>query len=144
MSLGTLLLGTVVGAIAAIAGLVSWAFWSHKVLRWFCPALLIIALVSNFWLADTLMYRALLLSQGAFYGLAILGSLSFSTSLPGKIAKAAWMFVNMNLGLGFGFFRWLFKTQKGTWKRTERSDSEAGLKSSDTDAVHVKRLSKAH
>lgn len=102
-------------------GLISWAFWSHKVLRWFCPAFMVIALASNLWLADTLPYQALLIPQGLFYGLAILGGFSLPKNQLGKVTKTAWMFVNMNLALALGFFRWLFKTQKGTWKRTKRS-----------------------
>jgi hypothetical protein len=31
------------------------------------------------------------------------------------------MFVQMNLALGIGLFRWLFTRQTGTWERTERS-----------------------
>ena len=114
-------------------GLVSWSFWSHKVLRWFCPAFMVIALISNFWLANTLPFKALLLSQGLFYGIAVIGSLPLPENRATQIAKAAWMFVNMNLGLGLGFFRWLFKTQKGTWKRTERSETETKQEATKTN-----------
>lgn len=95
-------------------GLVSWAFWSHKVLRWICPILMIVALVTNFVLANQPIYRELLISQSVFYGLALLGRL---WKIPGKLGsptRLAWMFVMMNVALGFGFHRWLFKTQKGT------------------------------
>ncbi len=103
--------------------LVSWAFWSHKVLRWFCPALMVIAFVSNLSLAQTPLYQKMLIMQGLFYLIAVLGSFSILPGKIGKIAQTAWMFVNMNLALALGFNRWLFNTQKGTWKRTERSES---------------------
>lgn len=102
--------------------LVSWAFWSHKVLRWFCPAFMVVALASNFLLAQKPLYQTLLALQGIFYALAVLGSFSILPGKFGKIAQAGWMFVNMNVALALGFVRWLFKTQKGTWKRTERSE----------------------
>ncbi len=105
--------------------LVSWAFWSHKVLRWFCPAFMVIAIVSNYLLAATPLYQLLLALQGIFYAIAALGSVSLLPGKIGKIAQAAWMFVNMNFGLALGFNRWLFKTQKGTWKRTERSEANS-------------------
>jgi len=105
--------------------LVSWAFWSHKVLRWFCPAFMVIALVSNFLLAQTPLYQALLAMQGIFYTVAVWGSFSILPGKLGKIAQAVWMFVNMNLALALGFNRWLFNTQKGTWKRTERSENDS-------------------
>lgn len=117
-------LGWLSGLLWPAYGLVSWAFWSHKVLRWICPALMVVALVANFILADQPIYRGLLVAQSAFYGLALLGSL---WKIPGKFGsptRLAWMFVMMNVALGFGFHRWLFKTQKGTWKRTERSLTE--------------------
>ncbi len=105
--------------------LVSWAFWSHKVLRWFCPVFMVIAIVSNYLLAATPLYQLLLALQGMFYAIAALGSVSLLPGKIGKIAQAAWMFVNMNIGLALGFNRWLFKTQKGTWKRTERSEANS-------------------
>ncbi len=105
--------------------LVSWAFWSHKVLRWFCPAFMLIAIISNFLLAQTPFYQTLLALQGIFYTVAVLGSFSLLPGKPGKIAQTAWMFVNMNIALALGFNRWLFNTQKGTWKRTERSETES-------------------
>ncbi len=105
--------------------LVSWAFWSHKVFRWFCPAFMVIALVSNFLLAQTPLYQTLLALQGIFYTTAVLGNFSLLPGKLGKFAQAVWMFVNMNIALALGFNRWLFNTQKGTWKRTERSETES-------------------
>ncbi|WP_237227738.1 glycosyltransferase family 2 protein [Rubinisphaera sp. JC750] len=102
-------------------GVVSWAFWSHKVLRWVCPLLMVLALISSAILADQPVFRGLLVAQGVFYALAIVGHV---LPLPGKLAsigRLAWMFVMMNVALGVGFFRWVFRTQKATWKRTERS-----------------------
>lgn len=107
-------------------GLVSWAFWSHKVLRWTCPLWMLLALVSSLLLAEQPVYRWLLVSQGMGYGMAIAGSLG----VPGKVGafgRIAWMFVMMNVALACGFYRWLFRTQKGTWKRTERSQSEQAV-----------------
>ena len=105
-------------------GVISWTFWSHKVLRWTCPWLMLLAWVSCLVLADQPLYRALLWTQAGFYGLALLGGSVRQRQrwlAPGRIA---WMFVMMNAALGCGLYRWLFRTQKGTWKRTERSATE--------------------
>jgi cellulose synthase/poly-beta-1,6-N-acetylglucosamine synthase-like glycosyltransferase len=49
--------------------------WSHKVLRWMVPVLLLIALVSNVFLLDSQLFRITMALQVAFYGLAILNLL---------------------------------------------------------------------
>ncbi len=105
-------------------GRVCWAFWSHKVLRWICPVLMVLALVSSYLLAEIPLYRGVLLSQTCFYALALLGSLAKMPGKWGAPGRLAWMFVMMNVALGCGLYRWLFKTQKGTWQRTERSVAE--------------------
>jgi len=102
-------------------GTVSWAFWSHKVLRWLCPLLMVVAFATSAVLADQPVYRGLMIAQGLFYAAAIVGhSLPLSGKL-GSVGRLAWMFVMMNVALGIGFFRWVFRTQKATWKRTERT-----------------------
>lgn len=47
-------------------GWISFVFFSHKILRWFCPAFLLLALMSNIWLSDQSTYQWLLLAQTVF------------------------------------------------------------------------------
>ena len=105
-------------------GRISWAFWSHKVLRWICPFLMLTALVTNCFLLSSPLYQWLLAGQCLIYLAAILGAMSWLPGRAGKLAQVVWMFVNMNLALANGFRKWLFQTQNGTWKRTERAESE--------------------
>ncbi|HBN78207.1 MAG TPA: glycosyltransferase family 2 protein [Planctomycetaceae bacterium] len=109
-------------------GLVSWAFWSHKVLRWICPAAMLVALVSNWFLAVTPPYQALLLLQSGFYLAALCGAMSILPGPLGKLSRVLWMFVNMNAALASGFWKWLSQSQSATWKRTDRSETEAESK----------------
>ncbi len=105
-------------------GKVSWAFWSHKVLRWIGPLLMVIAFGANLVLADQPLYLNLLIAQGLFYAIALCGALLPFPGAVGKLVRVFWMFVNMNAALAVGFFRWLSHAQSGTWSRTNRSASE--------------------
>lgn len=107
-----------------LRGRVAFAFWSHKVMRWFCPLLMLAAFVSNAFLLSTLAYQWLFIGQCLFY----LGAVA-SRSLPGngfgmRLARLAAMFLSMNLALAVGFWRWLSNRQSGAWKRTARTGEQ--------------------
>ncbi|MFN4258903.1 MAG: glycosyltransferase family 2 protein [Gemmataceae bacterium] len=104
-------------------GWLAFSFFSHKVLRWFSPFLLIILLLSNALLLTKPWYQFTMLGQLGFY---LLSSLVYQ--LPSGIRlfkplRMTTMFTGMNLALMVGFWRWLKGNQKGTWKRTERSEA---------------------
>jgi cellulose synthase/poly-beta-1,6-N-acetylglucosamine synthase-like glycosyltransferase len=111
--------------LAPQAGRVAWAFWSHKVLRWFCPLFLLLALISNLALAGQPVYLGLLLAQLAFYIGALVGRSVTGGSLPAKALRLSSMFAGMNAALAVGFWKWLFQRQSGTWSRTVRSQELA-------------------
>ena len=101
-------------------GWVSFAFFSHKVLRWFCPFFLIVCLAANVALVGHPAYRAILIVHLAFYAIALL--LAF---VPARVKvlrplRLTTMFVSMNAALLVGFFRWAGGRQRGTWRRTAR------------------------
>ncbi|MFG0335646.1 MAG: glycosyltransferase family 2 protein [Maioricimonas sp. JB049] len=106
-------------------GSVAFAFWSHKVLRWFCPLLLVIALACNALLLDQPLYQATLVLQLMFYAGALLGRFVAGRSLLARLSRLPAMFVSMNAALLVGLFRWLRGRQKAAWKRTDRSDELA-------------------
>jgi cellulose synthase/poly-beta-1,6-N-acetylglucosamine synthase-like glycosyltransferase len=99
-------------------GFYSIAFWSHKVLRWFAPFLMITALVSNAAMLSHPLFAVLLTLQLAFYGLAFLGA--FVRRRKIILFSAPCYFVTINLALLFGFFRFITGTQQAAWKRTAR------------------------
>ena len=55
-------------------GLFSLQFIARKLLRWLGPLLMILALGSNIALAGRPFYRVILVMQGSFYALALLGA----------------------------------------------------------------------
>lgn len=99
-------------------GVYTFAFWSHKVLRWFVPFLMIAALVSNVLLLPQPVFAVLLALQLAFYALAAVGG--FVRGRKWVALSAPHYFVIINLALLFGFFRFITRTQRAAWKRTAR------------------------
>jgi len=99
-------------------GLYTFAFWSHKVLRWLVPFFMIAALVSNFALLSNPIFVSLLLLQLAFYAFACLGALLRRMKIT--LFNAPYYFVTINLALLLGFFRFITGTQQAAWKRTAR------------------------
>ncbi|MGD1018504.1 MAG: glycosyltransferase family 2 protein [Verrucomicrobiia bacterium] len=99
-------------------GFYSIAFWSHKVLRWFAPFLMIAALVSNAALLPRPLFAVLLALQLAFYSLAFFGA--FIRRRKIVLFSAPYYFVTINLALLLGFFRFVTGTQQAAWKRTAR------------------------
>ncbi|WP_339728410.1 glycosyltransferase family 2 protein [uncultured Gimesia sp.] len=104
-------------------GYVAFAFWSHKLLRWLCPAFMLMALVANLCLIQSPIYQMTLLAQGLFYLSAFVGMKFVNGNRYLKLCRVPGMFVQMNLALGIGFCRWLSIRQTGIWDRTERSQT---------------------
>jgi biofilm PGA synthesis N-glycosyltransferase PgaC len=98
-------------------GPVSFAFWSHKVLRWSVPFFLIGLLVSNVATAPQgIFFAGFLGAQVLMYVLFGLGFL-YRESVFFRLPH---YFISMNMALFHGFVRYLIGAQKGTWNRTER------------------------
>jgi len=96
------------------------AFWSHKVLRWFAPILLLIVFASNSYLYYIPFYKGMFLLQVVFYVFACFGQVLSWSGFHNKIFSLPYYFVSMNLALLLGLFRYLSRSQKSAWKRTER------------------------
>jgi cellulose synthase/poly-beta-1,6-N-acetylglucosamine synthase-like glycosyltransferase len=102
-------------------GWIAFTFFSHKVLRWLCPFLLLALLASNAFLCDYPLYRYALFGQLAFYLISVLaGLMPAGRPKALKPLRITTMFTGMNAALLVGFWRWLCGSQKGAWKRTAR------------------------
>jgi cellulose synthase/poly-beta-1,6-N-acetylglucosamine synthase-like glycosyltransferase len=104
--------------LAPWKGWISFAFWSHKVVRWAAPFLLIALFVSNILLLDVPIFRAFFIAQLAFYASAALGALmSRQNHIFAKIFRAPYYFVGSNLALLIGFWRCVTGRQKAAWSQ---------------------------
>lgn len=102
-------------------GFTAFALWSHKVLRWLVPHALVIALVTNLFLARAgTFYAVALLGQCTVYALAALSLLGMTPRHVRAVADAAAHFVEMNAALLVGFVKYSRGAQGQTWVRTER------------------------
>jgi cellulose synthase/poly-beta-1,6-N-acetylglucosamine synthase-like glycosyltransferase len=110
------------GLLAPEHGFTAFALWSHKVLRWFVPHAMVVAMAANFALAfGSRLYAALLLCQCAAYALAGLGLLGATPRRFRALSDAAAHFVEMNAALLVGFVKFSRGAQGQTWTRTERT-----------------------
>jgi cellulose synthase/poly-beta-1,6-N-acetylglucosamine synthase-like glycosyltransferase len=114
-------LGWLLPLLNPLRGRVACAFWSHKVMRWFCPLLMLTVFVSNAFLLTTLTYQLLFIGQCLFYLGAVAGRYVPGRGIGSRMVRLTSMFLSMNLALAVGFWRWLGNRQSGAWKRTART-----------------------
>jgi cellulose synthase/poly-beta-1,6-N-acetylglucosamine synthase-like glycosyltransferase len=102
-------------------GWIGFSFLSHKILRWLCPFLLILAFAANLVCLDSSsLYVGLLVAQVVFYIASALGAFLPGRGLVSRLVRLPAMFTSMNLALLVGFWNWIFGHQRGVWQRTTR------------------------
>jgi cellulose synthase/poly-beta-1,6-N-acetylglucosamine synthase-like glycosyltransferase len=101
-------------------GFKAFAYFSHKVIRWFAPFLLIAAFIANIILAGNEPYRLILVLQSMFYLAALVGRILSQFGVRFKLFGLPYYFISMNIALFLGFIRFCSNSQSVTWKRTER------------------------
>lgn len=118
------ILARCLGLLNPAHGLAAWVFFSHKVLRWVAPLLMIGALLALLVLVMLGAPGALLVLAGGA-GIVALTAAGFSSvRLPGplgRLASVSAYFATMNAALLLGCVRWLRGGQKTTWNRTRRA-----------------------
>jgi glycosyltransferase involved in cell wall biosynthesis len=104
-------------------GWISFSFWSHKVLRWSAPLLLLLLLLSNALLLSDPFYQVIFALQTAFYALAVVGYfISRQQHLFAKLCRIPYYFLGSNLALAIGFYKCATGRQKATWsQKTHRA-----------------------
>ncbi len=93
------------------------AFFSHKLLRWVVPILLIGMFVSNALLWDKPLYRIAFTGQLVFYLWAGIGFLFHHRLQRVRFALVGYFLLAMNLAFLVGFIRVLFGRTQATWER---------------------------
>jgi cellulose synthase/poly-beta-1,6-N-acetylglucosamine synthase-like glycosyltransferase len=111
-------IGMTAAMLNPLRGLPALGYWSHKIVRWFVPFLMLGALVSNLTLAAHPGYLLFLAAQLMAYAIGIQGLLPEPTDH--RLIRPVRYFFLMNLALFIGFFRFLFGTQRVTWERAAR------------------------
>jgi cellulose synthase/poly-beta-1,6-N-acetylglucosamine synthase-like glycosyltransferase len=92
--------------------LLAYLFFSHKILRWFSPHIMILLFVIN----------ALLLMQGTLYRVTFAFMILAVLVCLTKAIPSAYYFASMNMALLKGFFLSFCREKSGGWSREARSD----------------------
>lgn len=111
---------------------VAYGFFSHKLLRWIAPLLLIVLFLSNLALAPfSPFFAGVLAAQVAFYAMAVLGYYGNGRTRRYKFLLIPYYFVSMNAALLLGLYKALTtRRDTGTWNRVERASSQSGAAAS--------------
>ena len=103
-------------------GFTAFAVWSHKVLRWFVPHAMLVALITNVFLAsESSLFAATLVLQCMGYALAALSLLGLTPRYFRALAEGAAHFVEINAALLVGFVKYSRGMQGQTWMPTDRT-----------------------
>lgn len=98
-------------------GFIAYALWSHKIIRWCVPFLLLLLGISSVALSGYGGIYVLTMAAGILLAAAaLIGFVAEATGkrLPG--ADLAAYFIAANTGLLIGFFKFLFRLQKPAWE----------------------------
>lgn len=100
----------------------SFCFWSHKVLRWHGPFLLLAILISNSFLAITSnFYQLILLVQISLLMVPLLDLLLRSRNINIKVFRFITHFYLMNLALLIGWVKYSRGIKASVWTPTQRN-----------------------
>jgi len=94
-------------------GLIAFMFWSHKLLRWSIPILLIILYLIPY-IAKGYSFHLLLILENLILIFAIIGMLFWEKI---KIFTLITYFFVINCALLCGYFQYIFGMQKGIWEK---------------------------
>jgi len=101
-------------------GLFAWQVWSHKVMRWAVPWLLIAVFLLNLGLLGVHgLYPLLLLGQLLFYGVAALAHVSARFRRIGPV-RILYFFVQANVAVAEACLRFVTGTRMTTWQPSAR------------------------
>jgi cellulose synthase/poly-beta-1,6-N-acetylglucosamine synthase-like glycosyltransferase len=96
---------------------------SHKLLRWFAPIFMVMALISSAFLLRFPLFRLILGLQVAFYALAILGWFSAESKQAWKILSFAYYFCLVNIASLIGCVKCLRGDLSGVWTPPRQKES---------------------
>lgn len=101
--------------------LLSYAFWSHKVIRWFLPLLLIFIFISNYLLISFgSFYNLFFILQVIFYAFSFIGFILYKFKIRFMIFTLPYYFYLSNYALVMGFIKFIKGQNSVIWESTKR------------------------
>jgi len=108
------------GLLNPMRGMRSFAYMSHRLVRWMVPFFLPLIFLVNIVLIDYPAYAAILLMQIGLYLMAAVAFLLQENAIKIGFLRIPLFFLTTNLALMIGFLKNVLGTQTVTWNRTER------------------------
>lgn len=103
-----------------LKGVRTFAYVSHRLIRWIVPFFLPLILIANVPLIRFPGYAVFFMLQICLYLIAVLAFLLQKYNIEIRFLNILFFFFATNLALMIGFWRNVFGTQGVTWNRTER------------------------
>ena len=101
--------------------LISYSFWSHKVIRWFSPLLFFFLLILNILLINQgLIYHILFTIQILFYFAGLIGYFLTKKKVRIKLFSLPYFFIVINIALLVGLYKFITKKHSAKWESTKR------------------------
>ena len=99
------------------AGFTAFALWSHKIIRWCVPLLLILAFGATLVLAPgSVFFTVVLALELVFLLLSAAGFVADRSHVGLGVAGLPYYITAMNAALLVGFFRFIAGRQRSTWE----------------------------
>lgn len=98
----------------------TFTFFSHKILRWFSPFLIIISLISNICLFNIPFYRYILYAYCFSFCIPFIDAFFKKCNLHVVFLRFITHFYSMNIALLIGFFNYLKGVNTNVWQPTQR------------------------
>lgn len=98
----------------------AFSFVSHKLLRWLAPGFMILIAVSSLWLISQPFFFGMVMLQGIFYSLALIGWLGRDGTGRSAVFYIPFYLCAMNLAALLGLWRFLTGSQTTQWRKAER------------------------
>ncbi len=97
-------------------GFVAFALWSHKMIRWFAPVLLLtLAGVSLAGMGSSEFFRWCVILEACFAGLALLGAIGERLNIRVPLLILPYYFLAMNAALFVGMIKFLLDVRRPHW-----------------------------
>jgi len=102
-------------------GLISYALWSHKIIRWFTPVLLLMIFFCNIILLnENTLFVVFFIIQFIFYSSAVMGYILKKLNIKLTPLLLSFYFVMTNVAMFIGTLKFLFRKQTPFWQSTPR------------------------
>lgn len=99
----------------------AFCFFSHKILRWLTPLLLVLSFISALFLGHYDLFKAIIVAQLLLFASPFIDLLLKKLNVHSKVIRLAAYFVQMNVALVNGFWQYMQGIKTSAWTPTKRN-----------------------